>query len=138
MRKFVFTALAICILIALAMALASDATAAPGFLGRWWSVDVDGSSQKLQIGLADNGYLLKLFDDGASICGLDPDGNPLYAAIGKGKGTADGNVLHASFKFWCLTDPRTFWGTATGDYTYDPATDTLQDGWVAWYRIVGK
>ena len=139
-RKFILTALVICTFAALAMALAPDARAAqaPGFTGRWWSVDIDGSNQKLLITPAGDEYRLKLFDDGASICGLGPDGKPLYPAIGKGKGNAAGNVLHAEFKFWCLTNPKTFWGTATVDFLYDPATDTLNDQWVVWYRIVGK
>ena len=139
-RRRLMIIMIVLLVAALAIALAPDARAAqaPGFTGRWWSVDIDGSNQKLLITPAGDEYRLKLFDDGASICGLGPDGKPLYPALGKGKGNAAGNVLHAEFKFWCLTKPKTFWGPAAVDYLYDPATDTLYDQWVVWYRIVGK
>ena len=139
-RRGLMIIMIVMLVAALAMALAPHARAAqaPGFTGRWWSVDIDGSNQKLLITPAGDEYRLKLFDDGASICGLGPDGKPLYPALGKGKGNAAGNVLHAEFKLWCLTHPKTFWGTAAGDYLYDPATDTLNDQWVVWYRIVSK
>ena len=139
-RRGLMIIMIVLLVAALAMVLTPGARAAPapGFTGRWWSVDIDGSNQKLLITPAGDEYRLKLFDDGASICGLGPDGKPLYPALGKGKGNAAGNVLHAEFKFWCLTTPKTFWGTATVDFLYDPATDTLFDQWVIWYRVGGK
>lgn len=47
----------------------------------WKSVDIDRSDQRLEIALAAFGYRLMLFDEGASICGLDPSGEPINSLI---------------------------------------------------------
>jgi hypothetical protein len=35
---------------------------------------------------------------------------------------------------YCMTSPKQLWGSLDGWFDYDPATDTLWDGWVTWRR----
>ncbi len=104
-------------------------------VGKWQSIDIDGSNQTLDITLeADGSYSFALFDDGASACGLDASGNPLYAFNGNGNGTATGLTLTASGASGiCDTTGEVINFDST--FTYDPASDTLTDGiGVSWTR----
>lgn len=137
MKRFRITTSIATLMVMLSITVAPVASAAQagGFTGTWASVDIDGSNQVLLISQSAGGYSLTWFDDGASICGKDANGKPIYPAIGRGKGYADGYSLHINVRFWCLSQPPTFWGTVGVDFTYDPATETLWDGWVLWHRI---
>ena len=109
------------------------------FVGTWESTDIDGSYQKLNIGGGPEKYNLHLVDKGASVCGLDDNGMPMYAFQANGKGTASGFHLDTHFEAaYCMTSPKTLWGSFDGWFDYDPGSDTLWDGWVTWTRISAK
>jgi hypothetical protein len=138
---FVFPSLALALL---AFSLIGDtltANAAPPsspFKGMWESTDNDGSSQTLLIKLKGKSGKAKLFlyDDGASVCGLDANGEPIYAARGKGNGLVSPTTLDARLRIKCLSVPPTFPGFTPMTYTYDPITDTLTDSTaVVWTRV---
>jgi hypothetical protein len=121
----------------LALVGVSGGLAAPSpFVGLWEGVDIDGSNLRLAIGGGGGGFRTFYFDDGATICGLDPDtGDFLYAAIARGPATASGLTLTATWDVWCLSHPAAFWGTVGVDFTYDPVADTLTDTLgVVWTR----
>jgi len=80
-------------------------------------------------------YSLAYFDDGASVCGCDAAGKPLYPGMGLGTGTATGTTLNATIRFWCLSRPRTYYGTASYVLVYDAAADQLTDQYgIVWRR----
>ncbi|MBM4431769.1 MAG: hypothetical protein FJ026_15705 [Chloroflexi bacterium] len=75
------------LLLTLALATVSHAALPParGFAGAWTSIDVDGSHQRLVIQPVRRPwgtYSLAYFDDGASVCGCDAAGKPLYPGMG--------------------------------------------------------
>jgi hypothetical protein len=109
----------------------------------WKSIDSwDDSRQNLTItpvGRASDGYKVVLFDHGASACGLNPEGQPMYPGIGIGTGSANENVLQMQFAFWCLGRSRWLFGQLTPTFTYEAGTDTLFDSWgTRWYRQSGE
>ena len=128
-RQKQLTSYAVVIATVVALLSISIASAAPSpFMGFWRSVDIDGSNQTLLITPGPgSSYRLFLFDRGASVCGLDPSGNPLYAATARGRGTVSGMTLAGSFNVWCLSRPTTFWGSSGFVFTYNPGSDTLTD-----------
>jgi len=140
MKRLIFLGLMVCLLVAGLLVPASGISAAPveGVTGAWWSIDGDGSNQKLLLsGSAENMHAVYL-DDGATLCGCDPKGN-LYPMIGLGTASFDGNVLSIDMSYWCLSRPRTFWGSISEwNFDYNSSTDTL---WqepqpdVTWYRM---
>lgn len=100
------------------------------FLGEWVAEDpVDGSSMILTIERVDGTYQVLLLDKGATICGLDQGGNPVFAAELESNGIVQGEVLRTSApSLKCLTDPPTFQTLDLAiDYSYQPGTDTLVD-----------
>lgn len=140
MKSYKVMTLIVALVAALSVTAAPIASAAQdgGFTGAWSSVDLDGSHQQLLIRNSVGGYGLVWFDDGASICGKDANGKPIYPAIGTGQGNADNYILQMNVRFWCLSHPPAYWGMVGVDFTYDPVTDTLWDGWVRWHRIGDK
>lgn len=116
----------------------SPAFAAPNPLqGMWESTDVDGSYQILHIGGGPaSTHQVRYYDYGASVCGVDPEsGAILYAGWARGSLTRYNYVLAGTLPFYCRTSPPTFWGNVTFQFTYDPGTDTLTDGWgIVWTR----
>ncbi|MEZ0395835.1 MAG: hypothetical protein ABWK53_05335 [Anaerolineales bacterium] len=40
-----------------------------------------------------------------------------------------GNTLSGTLPFYCHTTPPALWGNVTFQFTYDPATDSITDGW---------
>ena len=109
------------------------------FNGAWWAIDVpDGSYMKLMIGGGGraNKFNVHYIDFGASVCGKDANDQPLYAATISGKGKANGNTLDVGVvSIYCLAHPKYVWGTTNMWFEYNPATDTLWDGWVTWHRM---
>jgi hypothetical protein len=105
------------------------------FVGKWSSTDTDGSYQILTIG-GGNGssYHIRVYDFGASTCGLDPEtGDFLYAASIEGTFSLSNGMLSGTLPLYCQTSPPTFDGDAFLQFTYDPATDTLVDNFgVVW------
>ena len=136
-HKWFRTALAVVISALLALTLFRTAGAAPPgspFTGVWQSTDTDLSHQTLAIGGVAT-YHVRLYDDGASVCGQDAYGVPLYAAIGLGTGSASGNTLVVTLAITCLSHPSRFYGNVPVAYTYNPSTDTLTDQiGVVWTR----
>ena len=125
------------LLLVLSLALVSSAGAAPDpFIGVWTALDLDGSNLQLSIGGgAGNSYHLFYFDDGASVCGLDTGGDPLYPANAKGVGTATGDVLSVTFAVKCLAMPSYSYGESPYAFTYNSGTGTLTDGYgLIWTR----
>lgn len=103
--------------------------------GAWWSIDVDGSLQKVVFGGGSQGQF-NYIDWGASVCGTDTNGNPLYAAHASGAGTVDGTSFTGSAPVVCMTHPpTTLYTNFPFSWTYYPATDTLLDGYgITWTR----
>jgi hypothetical protein len=100
------------------------------FIGEWIAEDpVDGSRMILAIEEEDSAYQVLLLDKGATICGLDEAGNPVFAAELKSIGIVQGEVLRTSApSLKCLSDPPTFQELdLTIDYRYQTGTDTLID-----------
>ena len=105
------------------------------FVGKWNSIDTDGSYQILTIGgCSGNSYPIRVYDFGASTCGLDPETcEILYAASLEGNFSLSDGILSGTLPLYCQTSPPTFDGDAFLQFTYDPATDTLIDNFgVVW------
>jgi hypothetical protein len=104
------------------------------FTGAWTSVDaVDGSSQTLSIGGGATPRVA-LYDDGASSC----DPSLSVAARGSGNATSVSSTeLVVPLNVYCLDGPAYLQGTFEITFTYDPATDTLEDSVIpstTWHR----
>jgi hypothetical protein len=151
------------LLIAIAMALlaASPAEAkrdVSPFVGHWEAVDGfpgnpdlgDDSRMILNISAGPSATVNVFFKDfGATLCGIDPaNGEPLYAGQAKSEGIIDGDVLSTYGRggrgvgngaVWCMAGPPFELFPAPGGptpfVTYDPATDTLSDGFSFYYRV---
>ncbi len=138
-------------LLALTAGVASAAAPQAPFVGSWEAIDgdfdgdgipegPDGSYMRLVLarGGGDKFYFNYL-DFGASCCGKDPYGEPLYAAQVMGWVTLVGeNELDGQAPLYCLAHPRyepPAISPLAVHYVYDPATDTLFDGWVTWRRM---
>lgn len=107
------------------------------FIGVWYSTDTDGSSQRLTIGGGSGGaYHVRYFDDGATVCGLDPvTGDFLYAASAMGSLSATDGMLAGDLPVYCLTTPPTLHNVSHFQYAYDSTSDTLTDSWgVVWHH----
>jgi len=120
----------------MAVVLVAGVAAAPDPLkGKWYSTDVDTSSQTLHVGGGPgSSYHVRYYDDGASVCGWNPvTGGP--AASAQGSLTGAGLVLSGNLPVYCLESPHYLWGTGAFEFTYDPGTDTLTDSHgVVWHH----
>lgn len=137
MRKL-FIPLFIVAMLLVSTLYATQVSAKPSpFIGAWTSTDIDGSSQTLTIGGGGGDTRhVRYYDDGATICGLDPDtGDFLSAASARGPLSVSGNTLSGNLDVYCQVSPPTLAGNFAFEYTYDPSTDTLTD-WlgVVWSR----
>lgn len=112
---------------ALGLSAAGSAQADP-WIGKWKSVDTDGSNQTLTIAKkADGAYDVLLHDDRASACGG-------IAANGVGVGNVSGNTMTGTTTITCA-DGRVL-GTFPFKGTYNAAGDTFTDGLgVVWSRV---
>ncbi|MBW8011339.1 MAG: glycoside hydrolase family 5 protein [Chloroflexi bacterium] len=109
-----------------------------GAVGDWESTDNDGSYQTLTIQqISDVLFSIELADSGASSCGTDDTGGPLYAARLEGSGNADLNFLFLQvLELTCMGDPEWSLDPLSLTLTYDLITDILSDSWgVVWTRI---
>lgn len=109
------------------------------FVGEWSALDpVDGSNMMLDIEQRDGAYEVLLLDLGATVCGLDKAGDPVFAAELESVGVVQGEVLRTSAPtLKCLSDPPTYQTLdLTMDYTYQHEEDTLFDHLqeVVWQR----
>jgi hypothetical protein len=111
------------------LALGAGGTAHAGnasFPGRWQTVDLDGSLERLRIVTTDPGsYYAVLRDKHATGCG-----GPVGIVEGPLQ-DAGSNLIEGTFRFEC---PNGFGLRGEWAFEYDPATDTLWDGYVTWYR----
>jgi len=117
------------LLVAVVLGLsAAGAAETDPWIGKWKSVDLDGSNQTLTISRrADGAYDVIVFDDRAGICGG-------IAASGVGVGTVAGNTMTGTTTITCANGKAA--GTFPLEGTYDPKTDTFTDGLgVVWSRV---
>lgn len=138
MRRLLVTLLALVLLFALcATAVGAQPAGAP-WIGRWEAIDVDGSYMTLAVSGGVRGAVrLNYRDYGASICGTDDAGVPLYAAtINAVGGVTAPNTLEGQGPLRCLAAPAYIHEISPVGmrFEYDPATDTMWDGWVIWER----
>lgn len=100
-----------------------------GAVGEWMSIESsDGSNQTLTIEqLTPGTFKVKYVDEKASICGLDTNGSPLYAAEGNSQGEPFGRTLNLSLDFVCIGDPDGTTARFSIRFSYDPSTDVITD-----------
>jgi hypothetical protein len=97
------------------------------FLGSWRSVDFDGSNQKITFGGPGEIRRVVYLDDMGTIC----DGERFFA---EGVGFVDGNTIFTFLEQYCGSAGAPF-GDLGLEFTYDPATGTLTDGFdIVWTR----
>jgi hypothetical protein len=131
--RLIFIAVA-SLMITAALVSSVGATSDP-FVGKWSSIDTDGSYQILTIGDGSgSSYHIRYYDLGASACGLDPEtGDILYAASAEGTLSLSNGMLSGTLPVYCQTAPPTFLTNSFSQTIYDPATDTLVDSFgVVW------
>jgi hypothetical protein len=127
--------LTIVVLLISALTVTSVLAARDPLIGAWESTDLDGSYQTLTIGGgSDNTYHVRYYDFGATVCGLNPKNNDLYAASARGLLTGSDGSITGTLHVNCMTRPPTFWGDVYIAYVYDANTDTIFDGAVFWTR----
>jgi len=120
----------------MAVVLVVGAAAAPDpFRGKWYSTDVDFSSQSLVMGGGPGGsYHVRYYDAGASVCGWTVGSSgPAASAQGFLSLTAAPDpTISGNLQVYCLTSPPTPYPAAGSpsafSFTYVPATDELIDG----------
>ena len=124
------------VLLISALTVTSVLAARDPFIGTWESTDFDGSYQTLTIGGGSNDtYHVRYYDFGASVCGLDPHTNDLYAASARGLLTGSDGSIAGTISVYCMTRPPTYYSDAYVTYNYDAPTDTIIDsGGIVWNR----
>ncbi|HEY5982563.1 MAG TPA: hypothetical protein VIU38_03760 [Anaerolineales bacterium] len=127
------------LMLAFSLVIGAAAAAAPPvpFIGTWTSTDTDGSTQTLRIGAGTaGGYHAVYFDDGATVCGFDANGDFLAGSMAVGAIGALGNTLEGLLPVYCMASPRYLYDLdALFSLTYDSSTDTFTDiHGVVWYR----
>lgn len=122
--------------IGIALLLLLTLTAAKGpdypWQGKWWSIDPFDDSLQSVVFLG--GSRFKYVDRGASICGKDEYGLPIYRADAMAQGTISGYTFTGTAALRCLAGPPYIWGEHTFVWTYDPATNTISDGFSDYTR----
>jgi hypothetical protein len=113
--------------------------AAPGFLkavGRWESIDeADNSYQTLEITDLGGGRFRVVYrDQGASACGTNDAGEPLFEASIEWEAKTSDNELTGSAAVVCATDPPSELGTYEVGMEYRPGDDALLSEGVVWTR----
>jgi hypothetical protein len=134
--KNIFRLLTIAVLsLTITVFVSSASATSDPFVGKWSSTDSDGSHQILTVGGGNStSYHVRVYDFGASTCGLDPvTGDFLYAASIEGNLSLSNGILSGTLPLYCQTTLPTFDGDAFLQFTYDPVTDTLVDNFgVVW------
>lgn len=136
MRRF-FVLLILIIVVSLLVPIVSAQSLIPRhFAGAWFNTDVDGSSQITIINAAGGVFY---FDDGASVCGVDEFGEPIWPTLAHGSViNVDDSSLVVELSFRCLGRgelPDDFPETITITYTYNSDSNTLTDSFSnEWYR----
>lgn len=108
--------------------------------GKWWGIDLyDNSLQSVVFhgGNGLGGYIgFKYVDRGASVCGVDSYGTPLYKADARGTGQITGLNFVGLADIRCLTHPPYIWAEDfTFNWIYDPINNTISDGVNTYSRI---
>ncbi|HSG43431.1 MAG TPA: hypothetical protein VLA72_09785 [Anaerolineales bacterium] len=97
------------------------------FIGTWVATDPpDGSNMELTISITNDVYIISVYDDVATSCGLDSAGNSIPANA-TGTGIVNGNLLSVEISWYCLTNPQSFLATVSKEFIYNEANDTLGD-----------
>lgn len=152
-------AIAVVVVVASAVLFAapSQAGAPSPFTGHWEGINEvpddpnlgDDSRMIININAGPDGHFNVVFRDfGASSCGLDDQGEPLYAGQAIRRATVDGNDLLVygqggnglgNGDLWCMARPPFVLSEGSQEpslfVTYDPATDTLSDGFDVFFRV---
>jgi hypothetical protein len=134
-NRFGLFIITVAVLIMTAAFMSTTGATSDPFVGKWASTDTDGSYQILTIGSGSgSSYHIRVYDFGASTCGLDPEtGDFLSAASIEGTLSLSNGMLSGTLPLYCQSTPPTFYGYAFLHYTYDPTTDILVDGFgVVW------
>jgi hypothetical protein len=125
-KKWLLLIIVSIVALGLTAAIPAKGPASP-WRGTWWSIDpFDGSLQKVVFTGQDRFIYI---DFGASVCGKDSNGNPIYAAHSSGLAdTVDDSSFIGSGPIICMTHPPYIWSQDFPfSWTYVPATDTLLD-----------
>jgi len=140
MKKYYTISFVILLVVLLALLVTSVALADKkiGFDGAWESIDVDGSYMVMVIA-NDSSYFM-YYDFGASVCGKDSSGAPLYSASIEGSPVIDGYEMTVDGYVLCVADKPYYWPKNhpqifTSVLTYDKYSDTIFDENVTWSRI---
>jgi hypothetical protein len=136
-KHVLLLASALSVFIAATLVIGASAANPDPFKGVWHSVDTDGSNQTMRVGGGPGvSHHVVYYDDGASVCGFDADGNFLAAASAVGALGVTGDTLSGLMPVYCLASPRYLWDLdAYFELTYQPGSDTLLDiHGVTWSR----
>jgi hypothetical protein len=134
-NRFGLFIITVAVLIMTAAFVSTKGATSDPFVGKWASTDTDGSYQILTVGGGSgSSYHTRVYDFGASTCGLDPEtGDFLYAASIEGTLSLSNGRLSGTLPLYCHTTPPTIDGYVFLQYLYDPATNTLVDSFgVVW------
>ncbi len=124
MRKI---AIPVVVVFTVLVLLTTTVMATSPFVGKWTATDIfDGSQMRLIIKPFGEKFVFQYHDRGASVCGVDEKGNPLYPGIGMGQGVVKENKFDGGMKFYC-TQELIFIGKFQIQLEYDARTDTLLD-----------
>jgi hypothetical protein len=97
-------------------------------VGEWESNDIgDGSYQTMTITqISANRFHVEIWDRGATGCGVDGSGDPIYGATIEGDGSASGTLLTDSgAEAVCLSEPPDFLMLVDLELRYQASSDTV-------------
>lgn len=127
MTKGFVTVSSLLLLIALLLTAAAFAPPSSPFFGTWQADDIDGSNLILVLARrGHSGARVRIFDDGATVCGSDASG-ALIPAQFKGRGTISGTTLDFTGRTKCLDHPPRVLPPFSSQLFYDSVTDTISD-----------
>jgi hypothetical protein len=121
-------------LVSLIFASGTLADKKKGFNGAWESIDsVDGSYQVMVI---QDSYPYFMYNDfGATICGTDTNGQPIYPGSIYGSPVIVGDTLTVEGKVLCITENPYYTPAYRLEFTFNKNKDTILFGSDTWYRI---
>jgi len=137
MKKKLLAVVSVSLSLLLGAVLVTSAAAAKDeFIGVWKATDsADGSDMTMRIGGGPQGdHMVRLHDDGASACGIDESGAPLYAGTARGSLSETDGQLTGDVYLFCKTAPPDFNGPYSVEFTYSDGM-LLDNFGNTWYRV---